>query len=165
MIGVFIQTNADSLKAQSNPIGYVIQESGCWDWVGGKDSGGYGQLYDPITGRTVGAHRWIYEQEHGPIPEGYQCHHICADRACVNPTHIELCASSREHFERDQPWQNAQRRAADRERAKTHCPRGHPYSGDNLYVGPNGYRVCRMCQRIADRKYRHTRLRREREVG
>lgn len=100
------------------------------------------------------AHRWIYTQRVGPIPEGMQLDHLCRVRACANPAHLEP-VTSRQNTMRS-PIANAAVRAS-----ATHCESGHEFSGANLYIDPNGYRRCRACIRrwAAESKER----RRERE--
>lgn len=62
------------------------QEGGCWLWVGTVDRG-YGLL--SVDGKTVRAHRYSYETLVGPIPDGLQIDHLCRNRGCVNPAHLE----------------------------------------------------------------------------
>jgi hypothetical protein len=72
-----------------NTFGYTVDvESGCWVWHGHFNTFGYGQFScGPI--KNVLAHRHIYEQLRGPIPEGTELHHLCANRRCVNPDHLQ----------------------------------------------------------------------------
>ena len=87
MMGVFVQVNLESKMARSKPIGYVITESGCWEWMGCKDPGGYG-VWHRGPGTQI-AHRVMYGIHKGPVPGGLQIDHLCRNRACVNPDHLE----------------------------------------------------------------------------
>ena len=61
--------------------------TGCWNWNRPLISSGYGEI---TCGRIrYYAHRWVYEQLIGPIPEGLQLDHLCRNRGCVNPAHLE----------------------------------------------------------------------------
>lgn len=68
--------------------GYVVDaETGCWNWGAATFSNGYGVM--SRDGHAT-AHRWMYEREVGPIPEGMHVHHRCENKRCVNPEHLEL---------------------------------------------------------------------------
>ena len=118
----------------------------CWMWmasVGGTS--GYANFY--WLGRNHGAHRTAYEELIGPIPEGLESDHLCRNRACVRPSHIELVT----------PSENT-RRSDLFERRKTHCPQGHPYTGANLWVVPKtNWRQCRACRKLRQREYQQRR--------
>src|SRR3990172_7293894 len=62
-------------------------DNGCWEWTGYLQPNGYGRLN--VGSRMTLAHRWAYERLIGPIPRGLQSDHLCRNRACVNPLHIE----------------------------------------------------------------------------
>ncbi len=67
---------------------FFVQPTGfCWEWVGSLNPGGYGNI--KIGGKTISAHRWVYETLVGPIPEGLDLDHLCRVRHCVNPDHLE----------------------------------------------------------------------------
>lgn len=121
----------------------ALTDSGCIEWIGGLNGVGYGQFYvgrDSYdqTGKGY-AHRWSYEHHVGPIPPGMHLDHLCRNRSCVNPEHLEP-VTIRENLLRGETSTAAHA-------AKTHCPQGHPYEGPNLYVSPSGSRVCRECNR------------------
>lgn len=60
---------------------------GCWDWTGTKTDDGYGRVHTDAGMRV--AHRVIYELLVGEIPEGHDLDHLCRNRACCNPQHLE----------------------------------------------------------------------------
>jgi hypothetical protein len=115
--------------------------SGCWVWRAGLRNG-YGE-FRPDPKSKAPAHRVVWELLVGPIPDGMELdHRRCRNKRCVNPDHLELTTKPGNLLEPDG--------AAGINKAKTHCPQGHPYSGDNLIVyqsGPRkGARLCRACQ-------------------
>lgn len=74
---------------------------GCLVWIGPLAAGGYGQF---CWGGKVGmAHRFIYEYQHGPIPEGLQIDHLCYNRRCVSIRHLEA-VTPRENVQRSQAY-------------------------------------------------------------
>ena len=109
----------------------------CWVWVGEKATHHSGDHYGRWRGRRV--HRVAYEMEHGPIPKGLVIDHLCRNRLCCNPAHLEAVS----------PGTNTLRGTSfsAANAAKTCCPRGHEYTPDNTYIGPlTGYRYCRTCR-------------------
>lgn len=76
---------------RKSPTDYVIENRGyetpCWIWQGAVVHPGYGQMRR--DGRRVMAHRFYYEREHGPVPDGLELDHLCRVYACVNPDHLE----------------------------------------------------------------------------
>jgi hypothetical protein len=124
----------------------AFAESGCWQWLGSMDRKGYARF--GVNGRNTLAHRWIYEQETGAIPEGMVLDHLCRNRGCVNPLHLEP-VTSRENTMRGET-------VAARNTNATHCPKGHPYTPENIYRRKDGGRQCKPCT-LAWRKTRHLR--------
>lgn len=127
----------------------VDKDDDCWYWIGAIDSHGYGSIRDGSHQR--GAHRVAYELLRGAIPEGLQIDHLCENRSCVNPDHLEAVTQA----------ENVRRSAASEPRRA--CPQGHPYSGDNLLDYPSGRR-CRICKagtrRRSTRRHRRAALER-----
>ena len=138
------QTPADRFfaKVMPDPSG-----SGCLLWIGTKNSGGYGQF--TYCGRNCPAHRWILERASGGIPDHLWVDHLCRNRACVRPSHLEIVTKS-ENIKRGE----AHIRFREMQAAKTHCKRGHPFIPENVYMYLGRYRKCRECGRIRDRARR-----------
>lgn len=129
------------------------QSGGCWLWTGAL-RGGYGRFARRSDGRQVWyqAHRSPYEEIHGPVPGGLPLDHICRNKACVNPDHLEPVGHV---VNVRRGWRGG----------VYLCPAGHEYSGDNVYVIPStGGRVCRKC-RSARRADEKNRMRERRKLG
>lgn len=110
----------------------------CWPWIGGHDSGGYGS-FGEAPGKPTRAHRFSYELLVGPIPDGLVIDHLCRNRGCVNPTHLEP-VTNEENLRRSP--------IRGKKPLKTHCAQGHPFDEENTYYSAK-QRVCRTCSRAA----------------
>jgi len=120
-------------------------DSGCWEWTGYCCVKGYGKVYST---RGTLAHRVVYEALKGQIAPGLQLDHLCRNRKCVNPCHLEEVTAKVNSNRGISTEINA-----ERQMRKTACPSGHEYSGSNLYITPSGYRRCRACRRESMRIY------------
>jgi len=109
---------------------------GCWLWTA-STNGGYGQF--TAGGKNRRAHRWLWEVVNGPVPKGLELDHLCRTRNCVNPEHLEAVT----HHENVLRGECGLATAA-LNRAKTECPRGHPYSVENTRYQGTG-RACITC--------------------
>lgn len=132
---------------KNGPVPTVRADLGpCWLWTAGLNSGGYGQLI--IGSKADGTHRpesaprIAYFLVRGPIAKGLQPDHLCRVRCCVNPSHLEPVT---------QAVNKARGEGGRHNKAKSHCPQGHPYSAKNtvLEPRPNGRsaRRCRICMK------------------
>ena len=120
----------------------VDDRSGCWPWRGDKGRYGYGLAPADAEGRRTGAHRLLYQELVGPIDPELTLDHLCRNRICVNPAHMEPVSR----------WESVRRgtnHAAQGLRRST-CPRGHPYD----MVDGRGWRKCRTCRNALDRARR-----------
>ncbi len=117
----------------------VDPSGGCWLWTASKSAGGYGKL--GVGGRTVDAHRVVYELLVGPIPADRELDHLCRVRNCVNPMHLEA-VTRRENVRRSWTPELLQQRRA----AQTHCKHGHEWTPENTCNSGRG-RFCLACAR------------------
>lgn len=99
---------------------------------------GYGQI--GCSGTVKMAHRAVYEALVGPIPEGLELDHLCKNRLCVNPDHLEP-VTHQENVKRG-------RAGYHRKPLQTHCKRNHPFDEENTYVTSSGKRQCRACKAL-----------------
>lgn len=134
------RTIEDRFWAKVEPTGF------CWIWTAAKTKG-YGVCWNGE--RTMPAHRFAYEYLVGPIPSGLVIDHLCRNRACVNPDHMDV-VTHRVNIRRGQ----AGVLTGAKQRAKRECPSGHEYDTANTYINSKGERSCRRCGRDRSRRWR-----------
>jgi hypothetical protein len=122
--------------------------SGCWIWTGGLKGFGYGNV--SIDGKSKRAHRVIYELLRETVPTDKVLDHLCRVRCCVNPDHLEVVTQkinvSRGDFSKRLLNSRNLTKRHERMRANTHCPNGHEYTPDNVYLA-RGKRECKTCRK------------------
>lgn len=117
---------------------HFYRGSPCWEWQAGISNAGYAKF--KYKGKTCGGHRIIYEFFVEIIPAELDSDHLCRNRPCVNPAHIEPVPEIVNLLRGESLFAKNAR--------KTHCIKGHPFSGDNLHIRKNGGRHCRKCEAI-----------------
>lgn len=116
----------------------IALEGECWAWTGAHIRGGYGQVR--FDGKPQSAHRVVYELLVGPIPNGLEIDHLCRNRSCVNPAHLE-------------PVTHDENMARSARATQTHCVHGHPLTDDNIYQEGKA-RKCRVCRKARGERFR-----------
>lgn len=125
----------------------VRQDGDCWVWTGFKSPDGYGKFRAAAPSRRMlPAHRVAYEWMVADIPDGLTIDHLCRNRACVNPYHMEPVPHL-VNFRRGTGPQTLREHSKNCAAQRTHCPQGHPYDNQNTYVAARGGRECRTCDR------------------
>jgi hypothetical protein len=116
--------------------------TGCWEWQGGHNQYGYG-CFALTHEKNALAHRYAYETFVEPIPDGLQIDHLCRNRNCVNPRHMEP-VGLRENLVRGE--------RSNQYKGRTHCRAGHEYTPENTRINPHGIRLCRTCHRLSQER-------------
>jgi len=136
------------MKLRVNIHSGVFGEDGqypteCWTWTGRISRDGYGYY-----GKEL-AHRCMYKIWVGRVPKTKHLDHLCRNRSCVNPLHLEIVT----------PRVNILRGigACAQHKRQTHCKHGHEFNKDNTYTNNKGHRVCRTCDRSRPRRRQNAR--------
>lgn len=122
----------------------ALLPNGCWEWRGARNQKGYGNIRVDTYGPAKSVHRVAYTELVGPISDGLEIDHLCKNRACINPEHLEAVTRT----------VNIQR--VDQRRAV--CKNGHEMTVENtrIYITKAGVKShnCRACAREFTRQYR-----------
>lgn len=122
----------------------AILPNGCWEWHGARNTKGYGNIRVDKDSPAKSVHRVAYTEMVGPIPEGMEIDHLCRNRSCINPDHLEAVTRITNIQRVDQ--------------RKTVCKSGHEMTAANtrIYTTKSGMetRKCRACGRDSTRQYR-----------
>lgn len=133
--GLFRDGTIESDIARMHRFSQLTDE-GCLVWIGSFDTMGYGRLI--WKGKNHSSHRVMYQLVKGPIPEGLELDHLCSNKPCINPDHLEPVTHS----------VNLQRYYATK---PNYCPHGHEYTEKNRLIDRNGVKRCRECVRANTR--------------
>lgn len=127
-------------------LGDVSNPDACWPWTG-YCTNGYGQMSIVFDGILIHAraHRLAYFLFSGKLKNGNVPDHLCRNRKCANPNHLEQVSNG----------ENVLRGigVSAENKVKTHCKSGHPFVGPNLKILSNGDRHCIECHRIGQRNH------------
>lgn len=122
---------------------YVDKSTLCWNWRGTITQYGYAQFR--AGSESYRAHRLSYLWAKGIIPKGLVLDHLCRNRNCVNPEHLEA-VTIKVNILRGVGF-------AAKNSKKTHCPEGHEYTPDNVYLDKTKRRHCKICHAERQREY------------
>ena len=126
----------------------------CWEWKGYLNAQGYGHI--KAGGVRYFAHRFSYRLAYGDFDQSlFVCHH-CDNPKCVRPDHLFVGTRSDNMKDCTEKRRNPLMWAANHNRLKTSCKHGHPFSAKNTGTYKNGFRYCRTCKGIAQRKKRQS---------
>jgi hypothetical protein len=123
-------------RGRTGPVSDQLCACGCGEFTLIGEKTGQPNRY---AGRVRQAHRFAWELLRGAIPDGLTLDHLCRNRRCVNPDHLEPVTAVENTMRGQAPHAINAR--------KTHCLRGHAFDEENTYVRSDGARICRACVR------------------
>jgi hypothetical protein len=120
------------LAHEADPL--ATAEGECWRWKGSPSSGGYGKF--DVFNRDLRAHRVAYLEWGHKIPAGYEIDHLCRNRICVRPSHLEAVTRKVNSNRGTTPLLN-----------RGVCRNGHDVTPENVKTNYKGEAVCRTCEK------------------
>lgn len=131
------QTVMERLMAKTRKL-----PGGCWEWAGVQNGEGYGKIrVGGRRGRNESVHRVAYQHLVGPIPDGLTIDHLCRNRVCVNPEHLEAVPIVTNVMRGEG--------ACAKHARNTHCPKGHPYDIAGADRKGRPHRRCSVCTKAS----------------
>jgi hypothetical protein len=124
------------------------RKNGCWEWAGAINKYGYGS-FRGHNSKDTKSHIFSYELHKGEISTGLQLDHLCRNRSCCNPEHLEAVTV-----------QENQNRGVPFRAARTHCVNGHPLTDDNIIITNKNkypgkkYKICKTCRQAKRKMYK-----------
>ena len=109
----------------------INEETDCWEWQSTLDKEGYGKF--GVNYKMVATHRYSYEMFKGEIGKGMVIDHLCHNRKCCNPLHLEMVTVSVNNYRR---------------LPRTHCKRGHEFTEETTWSAKNGKKQCKICNKL-----------------
>lgn len=126
----------------------TLEDNGCWSHALKPGPQGYRQV--KVKCQPHPLHRFIYEHLRGPVEKSLDLDHLCRNRGCCNPDHLEAVSRS-ENCKRGLTGHNKKQEAAQR----THCSKGHPYTEENTIRSPTTRgRICKTCRDERNKAHR-----------
>lgn len=128
---------------------FIDASGDCWNWTGGTDPDGYG--IGRVNNKSVRVHRTVYKHLVGPIDDNLVLDHLCQNRRCCNPDHLEP-VTNRENILRGNGLVGTSHRY-------NRCQRGHLFTPENTMLNNHAsdghmYRLCRTCHNAKSRRNR-----------
>jgi hypothetical protein len=146
----FTSLQSENFWAKVQPTGF------CWDWTAGKTHDGYGKFN--VGPKMVLAHRATYTMLVGKIPDGLELDHLCRNRHCVNPDHLDPVTTAENNLRIPRalelgatflpPWVQSGKNVTGL------CVKGHQYTELNTYTYKDGRTECRTCKKANAAAYR-----------